>query len=301
MRGDFLRSGIWVGLGVTMLAGAGLAGAGARGQGTVVDLPSSKQIVGVVPGSPQRVNSEPISMAVSPDGRYVVTVNAGYGTFESKYEQSLAVMDTQTGKMVDFPDDRTATTGKQTLYSGLAFSGDGKHLYASMASLTDPTGEQGAGNREQGTAKTGNGIAVYGFDAGKLTPERLIPIGLQKLAGTRRTALVGSGDHYDPATANGTMAVPFPAAIAVVEPGPFVGGEPLVADNLSDDVLLMNSKTGEIVYRFDLSESDTVPSTYPVTLAVSKDGTRGFVALWNASEVVELDLKSGRSEGSWRC
>jgi DNA-binding beta-propeller fold protein YncE len=60
-----------------------------------------------VPGSPQRVNSEPISMAVSPDGRYVVTVNAGYGTFESKYEQSLAVMDTQTGKVVDFPDDRT--------------------------------------------------------------------------------------------------------------------------------------------------------------------------------------------------
>ena len=61
-------------------------------------------------------------MAVSPDGRYVVTVNAGYGTFESKYEQSLAVMDTQTGKVVDFPDERTATTGKQTLYSGLAFS-----------------------------------------------------------------------------------------------------------------------------------------------------------------------------------
>jgi YVTN family beta-propeller protein len=28
-------------------------------------------------------------------------------------------------------------------------------------------------------------------------------------------------------------------------------------------------------------------------LAVSKDGTRGFVALWNASEVVELDLKKG--------
>jgi len=33
-----------------------------------------------------------------------------------------------------------------------------------------------------------------------------------------------------------------------------------------------------------------VPSTYPVALAVSKDGTRAFVALWNASEIVELDL-----------
>ena len=81
-------------------------------------------------------------MAVSPDGRYVVTVNAGYGTFESKYEQSLAVLDTQTGTLTDFPDDRTARgRRKQTLYSGLAFSRDGKHIYASMASLTDPTGK----------------------------------------------------------------------------------------------------------------------------------------------------------------
>ena len=104
-----------------------------------VDLPSSKQLIGEIPGHPQRLNSLPMSMAVSPDGRYVVTVNAGYGTFESKYEQSLAVLDTQTGALADFPDDRTVPrTGKQTLYSGLAFSRDGKHIYASMASLTDP-------------------------------------------------------------------------------------------------------------------------------------------------------------------
>src|SRR5664279_3895945 len=96
MRGCGVWSGARVGLGVVMLAGVG-----AQGQGAVVDLPSSKQIVGVVPGSPQRVNSEPVSMAVSPDGRYVVTVNAGYGTFESKYEQSLAVMDTRTGVVTD--------------------------------------------------------------------------------------------------------------------------------------------------------------------------------------------------------
>ena len=66
-----------------------------------------------------------------------------------------------------------------------------------------------------------------------------------------------------------------------------------MADNLSDDVLLMDAATGKVVKRFDLSENDAVPSTYPVALAVSKDGTRAFVALWNASEVVELDLKKG--------
>ena len=74
---------------------------------------------------------------VSPDGRYVVTVNAGYGTYESRYEQSLAVLDTRTGKVADFPDDRTGLSSEQTLYSGLAFSADGRHIYASVASLTD--------------------------------------------------------------------------------------------------------------------------------------------------------------------
>ena len=138
MRGDVLWSGVRVGLGVDV-AGAASAGVGAGDGRWWICRRASR--LGAVPGSPQRVNSEPMSMAVSPDGRYVVTVNAGYGTFESKYEQSLAVMDTQTGRVADFPDERTATTGKQTLYSGLAFSADGKHLYASMASLTRSDGE----------------------------------------------------------------------------------------------------------------------------------------------------------------
>jgi YVTN family beta-propeller protein len=235
------------------------------------DLPSSKQL-GTVPGNPQRINSEPISIAVSPDRRYVVTVNAGYGTVESKYDQSLAVMDTQTGKVTDFPDARTGLLGRETLYSGLAFSADGKHVYVSMASLTDP-----AGNRE---GDPGSGIAVYGFADGKITPERVIPIPLQKLAGMRRTGLKEGGT-------DGTLGIPYPAAIAVV------GERLLVADNLSDDVLLMDAQTSKLVKRFDLSESDAVPGTYPVALAVSKDGMRAFVALWNASEVVELDLTSG--------
>ena len=138
------------------------------------------------------------------------------------------------------------------LYSGLAFSPDGKHVYASMASLTDPVGD--------GKANTGNGIVEYGFAEGRITPGRLIPIPLQHLAGGRRTKLIGGVD--------GAMGVPFPAAIAVVEPGPSVGGELLVADNLSDDALLVMTATGKVVKRFDLSESDAVPSTYPVALAI---------------------------------
>jgi len=114
-------------------------------------------------------------------------VNAGYGTYESKYEQSLAVLDTRTGVLGDFPDARTlAQAARQTLYSGLAFSRDGSHLYASMGSLTDP----------QGTGKddTGSGVVVYSFKGGVLAPERMIRLPLQQLAGGRRTRLIGEAE-----------------------------------------------------------------------------------------------------------
>jgi DNA-binding beta-propeller fold protein YncE len=261
-----------------LLTAAGMVlvfGAGAVPAQTV-DLPTSKQLIGEAPGHPQRLNSLPISMAVSPDGRYVVTVNAGYGTFESKYEQSLAVLDTQTGVLVDFPDERTlARVAKQTLYSGLAFSRDGSHLYASMGSLTDPLGG--------GKDKTGSGVVVYSFTAGKIAPERFMPLPLVQLAPGRKTRLIGETD--------GDKAVSFPAAIAVT--GRAGAEKLLVAGNLSDDVLLLDAATGSIEKRFDLAESDAVPSTYPIALAVTKDGTRAFVALWNASEIVELDLAKG--------
>jgi DNA-binding beta-propeller fold protein YncE len=237
-----------------------------------VDLPTSKQLIGETPGHPQRLNSLPISMAVSPDGRYVVTVNAGYGTFESQYKQSLAVLDTQTGAVVDFPDDRTLVRAKQTLYSGLAFSRDGNHVYASMASMTDALG----GSKD----KTGSGVVVYRFAAGRISPERMIHLQLQQLAPGKKTKLPGGAES--------DKGVPYPAAIAVV--GPAGAEKLLVADNLSDDVLLLDAASGQIEKRFDLAESDAVPSTYPVALAVSRDGARAFVALWNASEIVELDL-----------
>ncbi|HWE86372.1 MAG TPA: bifunctional YncE family protein/alkaline phosphatase family protein [Terracidiphilus sp.] len=236
-----------------------------------IDLPSSKQILPGVPGNPQRLNSLPVSMAVSPDQRYVVTLNDGYGTFESKYEQSLAVYDTQTGALSDFPDDRTEMRmDHQTLYSGLAFSADGAHLYASMASLTDPNGER--------QNDTGNGIVVYSFRDGTIAPERFIHIPLQQLATGHLTKMLGAKQ--------GSKAIPYPAAIALV-------GSPeklLVADNLSDDVLLIDPATGSIERRFDLAESATVPGVFPIALTVSHDGKRAFVALWNASEIVELDL-----------
>jgi DNA-binding beta-propeller fold protein YncE len=241
----------------------------------IENLPTSKQLIGRIPGDPQKINGLPMSMAISPDGRYVVTVNAGYGTYESRYEQSLSVLDTRSGEVADFPDARTPLRAKQTLYSGLAFSADGAHLYASMGSLTEPGGN--------GKDAVGSGIVVYGFAEGKITPERLIRVPMEQLAPGRTTKL-GPG-------ASAGMGAPYPAAIAVFAAA---GREKLlVGDNLSDFALIMDTATGNVEKRFDLSESDTVPSTYPIAVTVTKDGKRGFVALWNASEIAELNLGSG--------
>jgi DNA-binding beta-propeller fold protein YncE len=106
---------------------------------------------------------------------------------------------------------------------------------------------------------------------------------VEQLAAGRKTKLP-SGNDSD-------KGVPYPAAIAVT--GAAGSEKLLVADNLSDFVVLMDAGSGAIEKRFDVSESDTVPSTYPIAVAVSNDGKRAFVALWNASEVAELDLESG--------
>jgi DNA-binding beta-propeller fold protein YncE len=238
-----------------------------------LNLSTGKQLMTPVPGDPQRTNSLPMSLAVSPDRRWVVSLNAGFGTFESGYMQSLAVLDTRTGAVKDFPDARTLIDARQTFFSGLAFSADGGKVYASLATSTDLKGDA------QG--RTGNGIVVYGFADGVPTPKGFLPLPPVALAAGRHSSL-SSGDDR--------TVSPYPAAIAVV-PGEIE--RLLVAENLSDTVAMLDTKSGTLMRRFDLSVSENVPAAYPIALAVTKDGKRAFVALWNVSEVVELDLGAG--------
>jgi DNA-binding beta-propeller fold protein YncE len=267
---DRLRRNVWLFAGFTMLAGA--AEAQQDSTPRALNLPTSKQLMTPVPGDPRRTNSLPMSLAVSPDRRWVVSLNAGYGTFESGYMQSLAVLNVRTGDVRDFPDARTLIDAKQSFFSGLAFSTDGKTVYASLASSSDPQGE--------GDKKTGNGIVVYGFTDGVPTPERFLRLPPVTLAAGRQTSLLNEDRTVSP----------YPAALAVV-PGSLE--RLLVAENLSDTVAMLDPQTGTVVRRFDLSVGENVPATYPIALAVTKDGKRAFVALWNVSEVAELDLVEG--------
>jgi DNA-binding beta-propeller fold protein YncE len=240
-----------------------------------INLPTSKTL-GAVPGAPMRTNGYPATIALSPDGRYAVLLHAGYGAQSSQTHQSLSVLDFTTGQLTDFPDARLAEEARQSYFLGLAFGSDGKHLYASLGSITDPTGTK--------EGSTGNAIAVYTFDAGKIAPSRTIKIPRQKLANGKWV----SQELFK--TPKGT-AIPYPAGLAIV---PNKSGDRLlVANNLSDNALLIDVATGAVLHQFDLSTNQLIPAAYPYAVVVSKDGRRAWCSLWNASRVVELNLETG--------
>jgi DNA-binding beta-propeller fold protein YncE len=239
-------------------------------------LPTSKMLTVPSPGRIGSTNSFPETMVLSPDGRYVALLNDGYGTQETLAHQSIAILDLTSNKIAEYPDARLSDESHQSYFIGLAFSTDGKHLYASVGSLTDPTGTK-AGD-------TGNGIAVYRFLTGKVTPERFIPIALQPLSTGKKLA-VGL-------TAPPHMAISYPAGLAVISDAGH--DKLLIANNLSDNAILLDPATAKVLQTFDLSTSDLIPSSYPYTCVATKDGRRAWCSLWNASEVAELDLTSGK-------
>lgn len=240
-------------------------------------LPSSKMLLTPVPGQAQPTNSFPSAVALSPDGRYLALLNGGYGTEESRFEESIAILDLESNQLADFPDERLERRAHQTYFLGLSFSADGKKLYASIASLTDPSGEL--------PGDLGNGVAVYGFHGGKLVPEGFLKIPMAPL-GPRRYALkVLSGLPEG-------SAVPFPAGLHVI--AGTEGERLLIAENLADDAVLLDAKSGKVLQRFGLSSAADVPAAYPYGVVATRDGKTGYCSLWNTSEVAQLDLGTGR-------
>jgi DNA-binding beta-propeller fold protein YncE len=242
-----------------------------QGQQAGTQLPNGR-LLGEVPGTPREINNLATAAAVSPDGRFAVFLHSGFGSDSEDGKQSLSVLNLETDKLSDFPDNRLPHNARQTYFLGLAFSLDGKHLFASMASYTDPLGKK--------ESSTGNGIAVYSFDNGKVTAERFLPISPRTSVPQGKVRRTEFND------------VTYPAGLSVGS----VGGEEkiLVACNNSDEAVLLNSSDGKIVYRFDLSTYKRIPASLPYTTVISNDGKWGFVSLWNASTVAKLDLTRGR-------
>jgi len=261
----------------SVVAGVLVLTVGSPAQQHGTDLSTSKALFEPVPGAPQRTNSLPVTVVLSPDGRHLALLNDGFGSAESEYHQSIAVLDLSTNKLSDFPDARLPVHARQSYFVGLAWSADGSELYASIGSLTDPEGKK--------PGSTGNGIAVYRFANGALTPDRFLKLPLVPITQNRKNTY---GAKYVPAG----QSIPYPTGIALVKRA---GGDALlVAENLSDDVVLVDARDGRVLQRFELGRGKVVPNTFPYTVVVNREGTRAWCSLWNGSTVAELDLQKGK-------
>jgi DNA-binding beta-propeller fold protein YncE len=241
-----------------------------------IQLPTSKSLTVPAPGVLGLLNGFAAAMAVSPDSRYAAILNDGYGTQRNQARQSIAIFDLSNNQLADFPEDRLSQDAHQSYFLGLAFSSDGKQLYASMGSMTDPAGEK--------RGDTGDGIAVYRFQKGKLSWDRCIRILPQTAAGKKVAQAVRK--------ATDGAALPYPAGLAVIS-SHGAADKLLIANNLSDNVILIEAKSGRVLKQFEVSTGEMIPSSFPYAVVASRDGHRAWCSLWNASRVVELDLGKG--------
>ena len=167
-----------------------------------IPLPTSKSLVLPIPGDPHVAGGFPTTLAMHPSGRYVALLDGGYGMKEAAMRQGIVVVDLETNRVMHFADARLGRRAQQTYFLGLAFNARGDHLFASVASITDPLGK----NR----GNTGNGIAVYGFENGSVKQERFIAIPPAMVPAGKTAANVSSNVPLG-------YAVPYPAGLTAFD------------------------------------------------------------------------------------
>jgi YVTN family beta-propeller protein len=263
----------------------------------------------------------PMGGAVSPDHQYLVVSNDGQGT------QSLQVVDIKAQKVVQ----NVPYTNGEGLYLGVAFSPDGKKLYASAG-----------GN---------NKIRVYNFDNGSLTEQSPIllkdqnntnftPMGLSVSPDGKFLYVANNVDNSvskvdlssgkidsttsvgkDPYTAflskNGQSLYVSnwgESSVTVINPNDMkvektivvglhpnaitenpVTGSIYVSNTDSDQISVIDPGKGEVTQTVPLSPyKEATPGTQPVALTVNPNGKTLYVANAGSDDVAVVDLGDGK-------
>ena len=235
-------------------------------------LPNGR-LLGEVPGHPRDINNLPTAAAVSPDGRFVVFLHSGFGAYTAKGQQSLSVLNVETNELTDFPDDRLGHNARQTYFLGLAF--------ASTENISTPRWPRTPIRSARRKVSTGNGIAVYSFEDGKIAPEKFLPL-------SPRTSLPAR--QSPPRRIQGRHLSGGSERRQSRRRRKYPGG----LQQFRRSRPALNPSDGKIIHRFDLSTFKRIPASLPYTTVITNDGKRGFVSLWNASTVAELDLVRGK-------
>ncbi len=188
----------------------------------------------------------PLNMVLSPDGSTLAVTNNGYG------RQFISLIDAQQQQKLGELEVKKA-------FFGLAFSPDGKHLYASGGA-----DDQILVWRLEG--KTAMPEPAIDLKKKMLQPEIVIDPGVITLA--------------DPKTMVGSLGASpkFPAGLAISSDGATL----YVAENRDSCLAIIHLQSGEIETRILLG-------AHPYDVKLSQDGKTAFVSLWGASRLAIVD------------
>ena len=213
------------------------------------------------------VGDFPVAVAVSPDGRTAVVSNSGQGEGAPEQgDESLQVVDVATGRVLQTVKDREK--GQPTFYeSGLTYSPDGRHLYAT-----------GGGNDQ-----------VYDY---RVVNRRLrlahrwkssMRAGAPTVGGTQNGGIPGTAPMVGDAAA-------YSRGLDVLTDGSAV----LVTNEQGSTVAALSTKTGALLWEATLGGAGQPAAAYPEAVRVSPDGKTAYVAAQGLNTVVAVDTATGR-------
>jgi YVTN family beta-propeller protein len=241
--------------------------AGPRPDGSGV-LPSGYVVTPA--GQQTRLGDLPLGAAASPDGRWLVVSNDGRGI------QSLQVIDTATGAVTQ----TLPYTRPETVFTGLAFSTDGRRLFAA-----------GGENNKIRTFDVTNGVLTetaslaipdVPADGKSLKP---FPAGLAVTGDGRVLVADRFADAVaaiDPGTGvSQTLGIGHrPGAVAVSRDGTHAW----VAEQGADTVRVLDVSSGRLA-----AQGDIQVGTHPAALLLDKSGARLFVAAADSDQINVID------------
>ncbi len=272
-------------------------------------------------GQQTKLGEKPFGSALSPDGKFLAVTNDGTHT------QSLSLIDAQTGKTVQEID----YTSPEALFIGLAWSPDGKKLYAAAGGndkvrvydfadgkLTEGTSiALPKGSFPAGIAVSSDGSRLYVADNGSgsmsavdtqsgtvlstvKTGPNPFTVGLSK---DGRTAYVSNwGTNTVSAVDTSTVTVRATLQVGshptAITPNP-VNGEIYVAVTDADEIAVLDPATDKIIRTINLSPYRNAPvGTSPTGLNVTRDGRTLYVANAGNNDVAKVTLASGKKADS---
>ena len=208
----------------------------------------------------------PVVIAVSPDGRLAAVANSGQGEGAPQQQnESLQVVDVSSGKVVARVADHEPE--QPTFYeSGLAWSPNGKHLYAT-----------GGGNDQ---------VYDYTYSAGKLTLAQRwkssVRAGAPTVPGTQFNGIPGTAPVVGDAAA-------YSRGLDVLPDGSAV----LVTNEQGSTVAALSTEDGSLLWETGLGGPGQPAGAYPEAVAVAPDGGTAYVVAQGLNKVVGLDTTTG--------